>query len=645
MKKTVLLFFIFIVFSISYSIDLDVVKETYLNFIDVYSEGYTSEAGKLDPFFEELNNLGLYRFYRTQMIGSAEYVDRPTNVQTYLSQIFDNIEDQFETIEEKLAFAGFLAYVQSDLSGDALTREKIRSLPAYFRTVQDHKKELENNALTYFGNVIIYSLGIEDEAPFTNIKRFETTGQILDRRFYIYEDEPNEEFNLIIEENLEDLEKGIEELAVSGVTGRQLQIAIDQLSYRYVNSLIKETDDQINQIIQIFINEGKRGNNISFIRFVVYGLLILLSFYFIKKYLWIITLGIFGFELFYLFAFFDPIKDTISGFFYGSYIVTFVFLFLAVLFFKSFGKKIFYVEKIINFSIFVLIILLLFIPSYFSYDLLMKENPDFHLSQFQYQLLNDTVVYPHSFLNRNISSLISYLGREYSSANTFYRSTFGGFLRNIINTEVLSQVQGSNVQTNRNGLKINNIDNYRGYPEQFSKNIENFIKTSEMNQRNIKNELNSMETNIENVIKFSDSVFETKFISESNKLLLSTDLTEPLLSEINTFYDVDKENAVKLRPYNTLYGNKILILFFLSITIFIIYEQKIAKYLATALMYLSGVLSLVKVTPLEVISQYGYPTIFTSDYKINMLFGIILFLVTTLLVIRQFLFLNKKSNQ
>jgi hypothetical protein len=205
------------------------------------------EGKEFELFFNELYNLGLYRFYRTQMIGSAEYVDRPTNVQTYLSQIYTNTEQNFDSIEEKLAFIGFLAYVQSDLSGDAITQETIRSLPAYFTTVQNYKKELENDALTYFGNVIIYSLGIVDESPYTDITRFESNTKIDDLSFYTFFGEPDETINKIISENKESLENGIKKLIDSKLSGRQLQIAIDNLSYSYISPLLKETEKQINQ--------------------------------------------------------------------------------------------------------------------------------------------------------------------------------------------------------------------------------------------------------------------------------------------------------------------------------------------------------------------------------------------------------------
>ncbi|MBL5981604.1 hypothetical protein NAAC61_05840 [Petrotoga sp. 8T1HF07.NaAc.6.1] len=642
MKKLAILL-ITVIFSLTaFTLDVEAVRDVYTSLIQTYNSDGNLSNEEFNSFFQELNNLGLYRFYRTQMIGSAEYVDRPTNIQTYLSQIYDNVESQLTTIEEKLAFAGFLVYVQSDLSGEQITQEMIRSMPAYFATVQDYTRSLENDALTYFGNVIIYSLGIVDTAPFTNIERFESKAEILDKRFYIYEGEANPELNEIILENRESLEQGIQQLVQSGITGRPLQIAIDQLSYNYVNSLIDETNRQVQQVTQIFIEEGKTGTNISFIRIIIYAVLILITFLFLRKYLWVTALSIFGVEFVYLLIFYNPIKDTISSFLYGSYIVTFVFLFLAVLLFKSFGKKTNFTEKIINFSIFFLVLLTLFVPSYYSYDLLMQNNTQFDNSTFEAQLLNDVVVYPHAPFHKTISSLNSYLGSEYSKVNTFYRSTFSSFLADLLNSQVLSNLQGSSVQTNRDGLKIDKVQNYRSIPLDFSKEVIDFVNSSEIAERNIYNELDALKVQANDVLKFSDAEFESKFIETSNQLLQSTDLIDPLLPTIKAFFDVEKVDKINLRAYNTVYGTKIFLLFFLSITILVIFEEKITKFVSLISMYIISILSFIQVTPLQVFSQTGYPSIHTVDYTINYIFGIILLLLTSLLFVRNFYFQKNK---
>ncbi|PNR97197.1 hypothetical protein [Petrotoga sp. 9PWA.NaAc.5.4] len=646
MKKTIILIVV-VTFSLSiFSLDLEKVKEVYTSFINSYEER-NFENQEFEAFFIELNNLGLYRFYRTQMIGSAEYIDRPTNIQTYLSQIFNNIQDEFETIEEKLALAGFLAYIQSDLSGQSMTTEMIRSLPAYFTTIQNYTRSLENEALTYFGNVIIYSLGIVDDAPYTDIQRFDSNLQISDTKFYIYNGEPNEEFNKIIEENKESLEEGIMSLIQSNISGRQLQFAIDNLSYRFVRPLLQQTQNQTQQLIQIFINEGKHNTNLSFLRYIAYGVLLLLAFSLFRKFTWLIGLGIFLAEYFYIITFYNPIKDTISSFIYGSFVIVFIFIFLAVIFFKSFSKKVSFLEKVVNLSLVVLTFLMLFIPSYYSFDLLMKENPEFHLSSFQNQLLNDILLYPHSPLNRSLENLTSLLGSEYSSAETFYKISLGNFLNNSLRNEILLQaqvnVQGTNIQTNRNGLKINKQGIYTFIPNNFAKEISNFVKSSEQRLKRIQNELDNIKNDISNVIKFSDHEFEYLVKTNSESILKKTDLIDPLLPQINTFYNVDKVNKINLNPYNTSFGTKIMVLFFLSFAFFVVFKEKVIKYISLLAMYVTSLLSFIKLPFIEVISQSGFPTVFTYNYSINLFYGLCMLVITTLLLLKLKLFSNSNK--
>jgi hypothetical protein len=206
----------------------------------------------------------------------------------------------------------------------------------------------------------------------------------------------------------------------------------------------------------------------------------------------------------------------------------------------------------------------------------------------------------------------------------------------------LSNLQGSSVQTNRDGLKIDKVQNYRSIPLDFSKEVIDFVNSSEIAERNIYNELDALKVQANDVLKFSDAEFESKFIETSNQLLQSTDLIDPLLPSIKTFFDVEKVDKINLRAYNTVYGTKIFLLFFLSLTILVIFEEKITKFVSLISMYIISILSFIQVTPLQVFSQTGYPSIHTVDYTINYIFGIILLLLTSLLFVRNFYFQKNK---
>jgi hypothetical protein len=183
-------------------------------------------------------------------------------------------------------------------------------------------------------------------------------------------------------------------------------------------------------------------------------------------------------------------------------------------------------------------------------------------------------------------------------------------------------------------LKIDKVENYRGIPFDFSKEVTDFVNSSEITERNIYNEVDTLKVQVHDVLKFSDAEFESKFMDTSNQLLRSTDLIDPLLPTLYSFFDVEKVDKINLKAYNTVFGTKIFLLFFLSLTILVIFEEKFVKYISLISMYFLSILSFIKVTPLEVFSQTGYPIIHTVDYTINYIFGIILLILTSLLFLR-----------
>jgi uncharacterized protein YbcV (DUF1398 family) len=111
-----------LIVTVSFSMDDARVKSEYIGYIQKYESFLrdSSQESELKNFFDEIKDIGLYRFYRNIMVGTADYTDVPQGVQKYLS---DTSSSQvFENIEQKLAFAGLLCYVQTDLSGQKIAK-------------------------------------------------------------------------------------------------------------------------------------------------------------------------------------------------------------------------------------------------------------------------------------------------------------------------------------------------------------------------------------------------------------------------------------------------------------------------------------------------------------------------------------------
>ena len=74
-------------------------------------------------------------------------------------------------------------------------------------------------------------------------------------------------------------------------------------------------------------------------------------------------------------------------------------------------------------------------------------------------------------------------------------------------------------------------------------------------------------------------------------------------------------------------------MFFLAISMFVIFNNNIMKYISIVLMYFSNFLSLFKPGSIEVISQSGYPNLMSQNFSINYIFVFIMFAISTLMLI------------
>ncbi|MDO7975470.1 hypothetical protein [Oceanotoga teriensis] len=638
MKKLIVILLLFTsLISIGFSLDLDVLRNNYNSYISEYKSG--NEEGNLKDFYIQLENLGIYKFYRNIMIGSAEYIDRPTNIQTYLSNIYNSME--FDNYEEKIAFAGFLAYVQSDFSGQRLSKESVRSLPAYFTTIQDYRGEIQDESLTYLGNVIAYSLGLVESSPYKNIKKFDMKASIDNYDLYTYSGEAQTLYDSMIEKNKIDLESKIKDISTSDLNGEELEYAIDDLSYEFLQSLTEQVDDELTEVINIIMQDGKISLNLYYLRFIVYVIIFILFYFFYKKFIPYISLIIFLSESFYMLFIFDALKDTISSFIYGSYFILFIGIFAIITLLSVFKRRANIFKRISNSLIFIGLLLLILIPSYYSEDLLMKNNVSFENSEFQKQLMSDILYYDHAPVMKSLDFIRSELGQEYSEINLIYKNELNAMLKkgidkNIYEYVYADEIDGIDIKTLKEGLKFNNIENYQEIAKEYSRVIEKAIKVSELRSGRVNNEMKVLKDNIADVIRYSDEDFMDYYEKEFFKITSNNELLQAIEKDTQEYFDETLiRNKIPLKAYNTSWGTSILIIFLLSILIFIIFEQRIIKNISSIMMILASILSFIKPDTLEVISQIKFPTVHTYDFSVNIFYGAIMLVISLLIYFNQ----------
>ena len=636
MKKYILLVFSILLVIIGYSINTKVVQEKYIGFIKAYNSD-TKENHLINKFKDEMKNLGLYRYYRNNMVGSAEFVDRPTDIQTYLSMIYKSMT--FNSDEEKLAFAGFICYVQTDLAGGELTKEIIKSMPAYFLTVQDIYQNVQNEALLYIGNVIAYSMGLVETSPYTDIEKHKTNSKLENLDLYTYSGEKKALYDDIIKKNRAKLNTKIEKLANSGITGEDLEYEIDNISSELLEDITKKNDEDLNSSVAMFIKESKKGLNLSYLRFIIYFALILVGIKFFKKYLNYIILGVFGYEVFYLSFLYDFSKDMTTSFFYGSFIMIAVVIVFFVKLFSAFGRDVKFLERVINLSLFVLLAVLLVIPTYYSKDLTMKNTKSFHNSSFETQLLNDILIYDHSMIHKNLTKLTNSITNENSEAKNIYSNLLKKFINDSIESNIIESMnfdEGVNIKNNINGLLLNKEKIYTTISKDYAEAIDKFSKASKLRMKNIESEIKTMKLNIKKIENYSDEQFLNLFKSNLETYFTKNKLLMPVKKNIDEAYtEFTEKDILNIKAYNTNFGTKMLMVFFIGIIFWIVFEDKLIRWSSFGAMIVSSILMFVKPRTIEVLSQIKYPVLESSEFSVNVLYGIIMVLITILLTIKK----------
>ncbi|SDC06547.1 hypothetical protein [Geotoga petraea] len=634
MKKNIIIILTILLASFAFTLNVDQVESYYTTFIEEYNNN--NREGELSEFFVQIDNLGLYRFYRNMMVGTAEYTDRPSDVQRYLTEIYNQLE--YENAEEQIAYAGFMAYVQSKISSDSLSREMIRSLPAYYTSIQEYQSNVENEVLTYIGNVIGYSLGVLEESPYKNIERFDFNGEIENRDFYVYQGGSNSEYNQIIEENKEEILTQIEEIANSNLTGFELELAIDDISYQYIDSISSLVQEQIAQSLAMFIEKAETTFNPNFIRLLVYLALIILFALFLKNLLKYLLIAIYIFELIFLIFIYNPIQDPVTSFIYGAFVIVAISIFFLTSVLNAFGRDVHIFERFKNIAIFVSVIVIITIPAYSIIDLKMDNNTQFNDSIFEDQLLKDTVTYSHTSIQRTIGTLKSNLGLEFSSMRSLYGTEINNFLKNSINANVYDHVYADSTESidiaiNSDGLKFSNTESYINNAQNLSKSIDDIMSSAEVRKSRILGALDELESNIESILLYSDDEFKNIVINTLTSQFNSSDLLEDI--EIQSYFDIQPLKTIDLRVYNTVHGTIYLIVFMFSLLLFLIFEDKLFKIITTVGMLIASIMAFITPSNMTVLSQVNYPPLVTNDYSVNIIIGILMLFITFIIQIKK----------
>ncbi|SHH38266.1 hypothetical protein [Thermosipho atlanticus] len=596
MKRFLLIVLLFFSVIFVFSVNIEKAQELFLYYINNYDK-QTNDQFLNDVKLLISKELPLYRFYKIWLVGSVEKTDVTKKVGDYLNVIYKQY--QGTTDEERLARATFMSYLEAKLERKSFESSFIKASPNFNHFFNTYQNKVVFAARNYFTDLLAKHLGakidlpIEIDAPvynfdFNYFPRYKEKGYDYELQYLASDPEFVKTFNKylqILSENPETIEKQI------GRYGGLLQ-----------RSIIKVIAGLKNNYSEIFSTIAPSHVSYWWIRWIVYALLILVTFFVLKK--WSLTIFIISIiEIVYLFFGFDVLSNS-SSTIYGL-ISVFGFISAILIFMRQ--------KEILALVMSLLVILSFFVPTFYSKDLLMKNNVDFENSIFFEELVGDVLKDNYSRFSNIIKGLLT-------QSNSSIIETEDIVRRLAINTK--------NFQEKIQDPKYLSVNNFEQRIEDFktiAKEFENYQIEENIRKRKYASFEKDVLKFTKKIAEISSKKFEDNFLQEITKKL-NFEEVEPTVTKINdTLEKVEDMKSAPIKFYRTKYG--LLAFMFLSIGMFL----TSIKYKYDYVWYIAAIISTIfmLINPIEFIVQYGVPTLlvnYSMTIPIIVVPGIVMFL-------------------
>lgn len=291
----------------------------YLNLVQEYESGSIQHPFLLQTV-ESLEHFSLYRFYRFLIAGSVDKREATPDLGHYLNFIYSSYN--FEKEEEQLAAALFLSYLSSKLTRTHLTADEVMKNSSFIDFFTRYRDIVTKEARAFFAWVISYQLGLVAEKPPVDVEqRFQL--EIAD---YVF----NPPTSL---QHLHDLALFYSDPAIQEVLSQAVQRAFENAKkdptriLAHINreaafvarDIVKPITNLQSKVAQLVQSSTPVRRNYWWMRFVLYGVVLLVSFKSLKARLFALNC-VFVFETIYLFFLFDP-TSKYESLFYGLVLV------------------------------------------------------------------------------------------------------------------------------------------------------------------------------------------------------------------------------------------------------------------------------------------------------------------------------------
>ncbi|MGB4756077.1 MAG: hypothetical protein WBH69_08495 [Fervidobacterium sp.] len=559
--------------TIIFAIDLAKSKEIYLEYFEPSNPFHKSVEKTIR------DDLPLYRFFKIYMVGSSERSEIAKKTGNYLEALnpFDGIENE----EEKLARAIYLAYWEAQLNNRNLDIELVMNSPLFNDFFGEYQGRITEAFGNYAQDLAAYLFGADVHLEVVPSELESLREDLVSGYEYssVYNNEEIETISLIMDnpEVIDVLSEIITEAKSSAS-----EYDPEMLIMRARGSIFRSSFSLIaglkNEIAEQFVKVTPKQTSWAWIRWVVYVVLFLISYLFFKN-LKVPLALIIASETIYIGAFFN-VQSTVDGTIYG---IVFAISILFSLFY-------FFVKKdYVPFIFTILTVLILFLPTFATKDLLMKE--EFCNSPFYNVLVDETLKDP---LGKVQESLKKY--------NTMVNQSIQEFslLVDEVFQDQFYEIDEEYFMPDNFSKRIEYVQKLKDIHQDYKAELDDFIYFEKSRSKKAEKEITSIEKFFIKSVPISSESFKKEMIDFVNQKFSGKTL-ERLLSDVNT---TKKKTAILVPGYKIHTHLSAIIL--LSIALFLTALKMYEAFIPIAGSFAVAVLTLLKHQTLFV--QVGVPS-------------------------------------
>jgi len=437
MKKYFLFFVLLITLCLTFfSLDFGKSYDYFLEYVEEYKSG--------DLYIEkDLELLSEYREYYINLISSIKSDVQGNETDRLLEKIFNN--NKSGEFEKDLALAVLTSYISSDLHNTVFTEEYLNKSAPFYKTFNEYVEGVKEEGISYVSQWIGYSLGIIRNKPDDNFQ-IEVSSRTVKSRmripytkndyyFDIFMSNLDEEFSSRIEDSTG---RALRDIG-SSTDDKTISRAIRKAAIYVVSPVVNNISNQQSEIATEFVEIVPHSSNFNFLRFIVYILLVILSFTIFKgkKIGHFIIYGIVIFEIIFLSFSSELFKSDIEALFYGLFAVSiFAFAFIINIS-RSIDAKIRGKREISVFLLMIPLIIIMILPVFQNPISMRMDNIEgFYDSFFAEDLKEELLGYDgviKSSINSNLEDAEKIklgLNKPLLYSGSILRDQIGEFLKN-----------------------------------------------------------------------------------------------------------------------------------------------------------------------------------------------------------------------